>query len=64
MVAFVRACDICQRNKNDTRAPAGLLAPLPIPEQVWTDISMEFIMGLPRSNGKEVIMVVVDRLSK
>ncbi|GMI86358.1 hypothetical protein HRI_002305100 [Hibiscus trionum] len=61
---FVRDCQMCQRMKSESLAPAGLLHPLPIPQQVFKDISMNFIIGLPKSRGKEAIMVVVDRLTK
>jgi len=40
---FVMQCEICQRNKTETLAPAWLLQPLPIPTQVWSNISMDFI---------------------
>lgn len=61
---FIKNCDVCQRCKSDCLQPAGLLQPLPIPAKVWTDISMDFIEGLPLSQGKFAIMVVVDRLTK
>ena len=42
----------------------GLLQPLSIPSQRWEEVSMDFITGLPKSKGKSVIMVIVDRLAK
>lgn len=44
--------------------PVGLLQPLDVPSQVWSDISMDFIEGLSKVNGKSVILTVVDRFSK
>lgn len=61
---YIMSCQVCQRCKYDTTASPGLLHPLPIPDTIWTDLSMDFIDGLPDSFGKSVIMVVVDRLSK
>lgn len=59
---FINKCDVCQRH--DVAVSPGLLHPLPIPISVWTDICMDFIEGLPKSHGKGVILVVVDRLTK
>lgn len=55
---------ICQENKNELTPSPGLLQPLTIPTQVWTDISLDFIEGLPKSHGFTVILVVMDRLIK
>jgi len=60
----VLSCAICQQAKTETKLPDGLLHPLPIPVQVWEDISMDFIVSLPPARGFSMIMVVVDRLTK
>lgn len=61
---WVQSCEQWQRNKGENVAYLGLLQPLDIPTQVWTDVYMDFIEGLPKSEGKNVIMVVLDWLSK
>lgn len=61
---FIRKCDVCQRIKAETVAPASLLKPLAIPTKPWSDVSLDFVDGLPKSQVFEVILVVVDRLTK
>ncbi|KAE8689123.1 hypothetical protein F3Y22_tig00110943pilonHSYRG00133 [Hibiscus syriacus] len=62
--AYVKTCLVCQQDKIEAKKPAGLLQPLPIPERPWESISMDFIIGLPKTDGLSSIMVVVDRFSK
>jgi hypothetical protein len=61
---WVQACPICQQAKPDRSKYPGLLQPLPIPDQAWQMISMDFIEGLPKSKNHNCILVVVDRFSK
>uniref|UniRef100_A0A3P9LR62 Integrase catalytic domain-containing protein n=2 Tax=Oryzias latipes TaxID=8090 RepID=A0A3P9LR62_ORYLA len=61
---FVAACAICARSKSSNSPPAGLLHPLPIAERPWSHVSMDFVTGLPPSEGNTVILTIVDRFSK
>lgn len=61
---FVKQCVVCQQAKHEHCHPPGLLQPLPIPEGAWQDISLDFIEGLPISEGSNIILVIVDRFTK
>jgi len=41
-------CITCRRSKSKV-FPHGLYTPLPIPNEPWTDITMDFVLGLSRS---------------
>ena len=62
--AYVQQCSVCQQAKNEHVKSPGLLQPLPVPVAPWTVVSLDFIEGLPMSNKKNVILVVVDKFSK
>ena len=62
---YIAKCDTCQKVKAVYLKSAGELQPLPIPAWKWEDISMDFIVGLPKtSKGFDSIWVIVDRLTK
>lgn len=60
----IRNCPVCHVTKSEHVHIPGLLNPLEVPDMAWTHISMDFVEGLPKSKGKDVILVVEDRLTK
>jgi hypothetical protein len=62
-----RICEkliMCKHAKSELK-PHGLYTPLPIPSEPWTDISKDFVLGLPGSKrGRDSVFVVVGRFSK
>ena len=61
---YMEGCNFCQRNKNCIEQPAGKLIFNSILERSWTYISADFITKLPLAQGYNLILVVVDRLTK
>jgi len=61
---IVSQCRTSQLAKTK-RHNIGLYTPFPIPHALWKDISIDFVLGLPRTScGLDSILVVVDRSSK
>ena len=62
---FVAQCLVCQQVKAEHQRPARSLHPLAIPEWKWEHITMDFVIGLPRTlGGNNAIWVIVDRSTK
>jgi len=61
---YCKACNLCLQTKAQHCKPMGELHPLPIPEDHWDTISVNFISELSESHGYDAIMVVVDLTGK
>lgn len=60
----MKTCHNCQLDKTERKKDVGSLQTLPILELPWLSVSMDFIYGFPKVEGKASIMVVVDKFSK
>jgi len=61
---YCHRCISCLKAKSKIM-PHGLYTPLPFACALWEDISMDFILGLPRAQTSfDSIFLVVDRYSK
>jgi len=62
---YVARCLASQQVKLEHQRPGGLLQPLPIPVWKWEHITMDFVVGMPRTQRHhDSIWVVVDRLTE
>jgi hypothetical protein len=63
-IDYVQSCPTCQLNKSENISYPRLLKPLPILDMAFQHLTIDFIEGLPKFEGKDTILVVVDKLTK
>ena len=63
---YVEGCNLClcQKMKNRAEEPAGKLKLSEVPQKIWMHLTVDFITKLPVVAGKDVVLVVCNRLSK
>ena len=61
---YVQGCFKCQQNKVQHQRKAGELYPVEIPKGPWQEISIDIIGPLPKLDGMDTIVVIVDRFTK
>jgi transposase InsO family protein len=70
IASFIAKCADCQKNKHSTHAPYGEMQAMELPDAPWSDISMDFVTGLPVSRDPvtkvsyDAILIVIDRYTK
>jgi len=61
---YISICDLCIRTKLIRQAPVGELHPLRIPDSQWDTLSVNFVVELPLFSRHDIVMTVVDSVSK
>ncbi|GKA20583.1 putative reverse transcriptase domain-containing protein [Tanacetum coccineum] len=65
IATYVSKCLTCTKVKAEHQRPSGLLVKSKTPQWKWDNITMDFVMKLPKSSqGYDTIWVIVDRLTK
>ncbi|GJT20972.1 putative reverse transcriptase domain-containing protein [Tanacetum coccineum] len=65
IATYVSKCLTCAKVKAEHQRPSGLLVQPEIPQWKWDNITMDFVIKLPKSSqGYDTIWVIVDRLTK
>ena len=64
VIQYIQNCHTCQHSRTSRHAPYGILRPLPISDQSWQEISVDFVTGLPLADRYDSICVIVDRFSE
>ena len=60
---YIKSCTSCARNKSSTQAPAGFLHSMPIPEDRFKEMALDFVGPLPKCRGYDMILIMTDRLT-
>ena len=60
--AYIPSCAECQQNKSHTSKPTSPLHPLPVSDDHFDTVALDFIRPLPEEHGKDTILTMTDPL--
>ena len=61
---YIRNCHVCKRLKALKDCYNKILKSLSILKRLWTDITLDFVINLPKCELKNTILMVVNYLAK
>jgi len=70
VTSYIQKCDTCMKTKHARHKPYGMLQALPVPQESWSTITMDWITKLPKSKepltgiSYDSILVIQDKLTK